>query len=70
MDIYSKIYVAGHTGMVGSTLVRRLKADSYSNLLFSTHKELDLLDQHAVNKFFTTLKSDYVFLTAAKVEGI
>lgn len=70
MDINSKIYVAGHAGMVGSAIVRRLKAESYSNFLFSTRKEIDLLDQYDVNKFFFAEKPDYVFLAAAKVGGI
>jgi len=70
VDINSKIYVAGHAGMVGSAIVRRLKAESYSNFLFSTRKEIDLLDQYDVNKFFFAEKPDYVFLAAAKVGGI
>lgn len=70
MDINSKIYVAGHTGMVGSALVRKLKADGYKTLLFRAHKELDLLDHHAVNNFFSIEKPDYVFIAAAKVGGI
>jgi GDP-L-fucose synthase len=70
VDINSKIYVAGHTGMVGSALVRRLKTDSYFNFFLKTHEELDLLDQNAVNKFFATEKPDYVFIAAATVGGI
>jgi len=70
VDINSKIYVAGHTGMVGSALVRNLETDSYRTLLVRTHKELDLLDQHAVNNFFSIEKPDYVFVAAAKVGGI
>ncbi len=70
MDINSKIFIAGHTGMVGSALVRRLKTHSYSNFLLRTHEELDLLDQNAVNKFFATEKPDYVFIAAATVGGI
>ena len=57
MDINSKIYVAGHTGMVGSALVKKLVAERYGTLLVRTHKELDLLDQHAVNNFFSIEKS-------------
>ena len=56
--------------MVGSALVKRLKADSYSNFLLRTHEELDLLDQNAVNNFFEAEKPDYVFLAAARVGGI
>ena len=70
MDINSKIYIAGHTGMVGSALVRKLKADGYNTLLFRAHKELDLLDHNAVNNFFSIEKPDYVFIAAAKVGGI
>ena len=56
--------------MVGSALVRKLKADGYKTLLFRAHKELDLLDHHAVNNFFSIEKPDYVFIAAAKVGGI
>ena len=70
MDINSKIYFAGHSGMVGSALVRKLEADSNRTLLVRTRKELDLLDQHAVNNFFLVNKPDYVFIAAAKVGGI
>jgi len=70
VDINSKIYIAGHTGMVGSALVRKLVAERYRTLLVRTHKELDLLDQHTVNNFFSIEKPDYVFIAAAKVGGI
>ena len=66
----SKIYVAGHRGLVGSALVRALKKQGYTNLIFRTHKELDLLEQRAVERFFEQEKPDYVFLAAAKVGGI
>jgi len=66
----SKIYVAGHTGLVGSAIVRKLKAEGYTNLIFRTHQELDLLDQAAVREFFANEKPEYVFLAAAKVGGI
>ena len=66
----SKIYIAGHRGMVGSALIRRLQKDGYNNIIFRTSKELDLRDQKAVNTFFETEKPDYVFLAAAKVGGI
>ncbi|MFA5127512.1 MAG: GDP-L-fucose synthase [Patescibacteria group bacterium] len=70
MDKNSKIYVAGHAGMVGSALVRALIANGYNNIVFRTHKELDLTDQRAVVDFFTAEKPEYVFLAAAKVGGI
>lgn len=70
MDKNAKIYVAGHKGMVGSAIVRELRRQGYTNIITRTHKELDLIDQLAVNSFFTTEKPDYVFLAAAKVGGI
>ena len=70
MDKNGKIYVAGHRGLVGSALMRNLKAKGWTNLLTCTHDELDLTDQHAVETFFTRHKPDYVFLAAAKVGGI
>ena len=70
MNKTSKIYVAGHRGLVGSAIVRRLEADGYSNLVVRTHEELDLLDQKAVADFFGVEKPDCVFLAAAKVGGI
>lgn len=66
----SKIYVAGHKGMVGSAIVRRLEENGYTNLIYKTSKELDLRNQEAVNKFFQEEKPEYVFLAAAKVGGI
>jgi GDP-L-fucose synthase len=66
----SKIYVAGHRGMVGSAIVRRLEAGGYLNILTRTHAELDLTNQAAVNEFFQAEKPEYVFLAAAKVGGI
>lgn len=65
-----KIYVAGHRGMVGSAIVRQLKAAGYEDLILRSREYLDLLDQAAVFKFFQTEKPDYVFLAAAKVGGI
>lgn len=65
-----KIYIAGHRGMVGSAIVRRLQAAGYTNLVMRTRQELDLLDQHAVFAFLKTEKPDYIFLAAAKVGGI
>jgi GDP-L-fucose synthase len=66
----SKIYIAGHNGMVGSAIVRKLKAEGFENLVLRSSKELDLRDQSAVNAFFEAEKPDYVFLAAAKVGGI
>jgi len=66
----SKIYVAGHRGLVGSALVRRLAAGGYRNILTRTHAELDLTRQAAVQEFFGTHRPEYVFLAAAKVGGI
>ena len=70
MDKNSRIYVAGHRGMVGSAIVRRLKNDGYENLILRTHSELDLTNQAAVESLFATEKPDYVFMAAAKVGGI
>jgi len=66
----AKIYIAGHRGMVGSAIVRRLKSEGYNNLVFKTSSELDLRNQQAVNDFFETEKPEYIFLAAAKVGGI
>lgn len=66
----AKIYVAGHRGLVGSALVRRLQAGGYTNITTRTHVELDLTSQHAVQTFFAVEKPEYVFLAAAKVGGI
>ena len=65
-----KVYVAGHRGMVGSAIVRRLEAGGYSNIVIRTHAELDLIDPSAVTAFFQHEKPDYAFLAAAKVGGI
>ncbi len=65
-----KIYVAGHRGMVGSAILRRLETLGYSNLVFRSHAELDLTNQDQVSRFFEQEKPDYVFLAAAKVGGI
>ena len=70
MELNSKIYVAGHTGLVGSAIMRRLRAGGYTNIIQRTHKELDLVDQLAVERFFKEEKPEYVFLAAAKVGGI
>ena len=66
----SRIYVAGHRGLVGSAILRRLAAGGYSNIMTRTHAELDLTNQAAVEKFFRTERPEYVFLAAAKVGGI
>jgi GDP-L-fucose synthase len=70
MDKKSKIYVAGHRGLVGSAIVRCLNDAGYSNLVLRSHAELDLRDQHAVVKFFENEKPEYIFLAAARVGGI
>lgn len=66
----SKIYVAGHRGMVGSAIVRELERQGYHNIITRTHSELDLTDQLAVEAFFAAERPEYVFLAAAKVGGI
>ncbi len=70
MEKKSKIYVAGHRGMVGSAIVRELRRQGYDNIITRTHSELDLTDQQAVNRFLAAEKPEYVFLAAAKVGGI
>jgi GDP-L-fucose synthase len=70
MQRSSKIYVAGHRGLVGSAMVRELQRNGFENLVFRTHGELDLTDQRATDAFFSDEKPDYVFLCAAKVGGI
>ncbi|MCI5632383.1 GDP-L-fucose synthase [Helicobacter sp.] len=66
----SKIYIAGHKGLVGSAIKRQLESQGYTNLIYKTHKELDLINAEAVLKFFATEKPEYVILAAAKVGGI
>ena len=70
MDKNAKIFVAGHRGMVGSALVRRLTALGYTQVITKSRQELDLLDQHAVQHFMQTERPDYIFIAAAKVGGI
>jgi len=70
MDKSKKVYIAGHRGMVGSALTRKLKSEGFNNFVTSTSKELDLRNQAAVNEFFHREKPDYVILAAAKVGGI
>ncbi len=66
----AKIYIAGHRGLVGSAIVKNLESKGYTNLVYKTHKELDLLDLNAVAEFFEKEKPEYVVLAAAKVGGI
>lgn len=66
----SKIYVAGHRGLVGSAILRLLQQQGYTNLVYRTHEELDLTNQQAVKNFFDQEQPEYVFLAAAKVGGI
>lgn len=70
MDNKAKIYIAGHKGMVGSAILRKLKEEGFDNLVFRTSQELDLRNQTDVNIFFKSEKPEYVFLAAAKVGGI
>jgi GDP-L-fucose synthase len=70
MDKSSRIYVAGHRGLVGSAVVRRLQAAGHTGLISRTHADLDLMDERATRAFFEAQKPDYVFLAAAKVGGI
>jgi GDP-L-fucose synthase len=70
LEKHAKIYIAGHHGMVGSALIRNLKANGFTNIIFRTSSELDLREQQAVRDFFKKEKPDHVFLAAAKVGGI
>ena len=70
MERNQKIYVAGHRGMVGAAIVRRLQAEGYSNIVTRTHRQLDLTDQRAVRTFFEEERPEQVYLAAAKVGGI
>ena len=70
MDKNAKIYIAGHSGMVGSAVLRRLKNEGYDNFIFRSHKELDLINQNEVTQFFNEEKPEIVFIAAAKVGGI
>lgn len=70
MNKSDKIYIAGHSGMVGSAISRKLKEEGFENIITRSSKELDLRNQQAVNNFFRKEKPDYVFLAAAKVGGI
>ncbi|DAB39159.1 MAG: GDP-fucose synthetase [Sulfuricurvum sp. GWF2_44_89] len=70
MDKESKIYIAGHRGLVGSAIIKNLESRGYTNIITRTHSELDLTSQNAVSRFFESEKPEYVFLAAAKVGGI
>ena len=70
IDKRSKIYVAGHRGLVGSAILNNLRNKGYSNLIFKSHSDLDLTDQYQVQNFFKTERPEYVILAAAKVGGI
>jgi GDP-L-fucose synthase len=70
MERSSKIYIAGHRGLVGSAILRKLQTDGYTNLVYKTSQELDLRDKNQVDEFFAEEKPEYVFLAAAKVGGI
>ena len=70
MEKNSKIYIAGHRGLVGSAIVKNLESKGYHNLIYRTHKELDLMNQDAVTSFFKSEQPEYVILAAAKVGGI
>ena len=70
MEKNSKIYIAGHRGMVGSAILRKLEKEGFTNIITRGSKELDLRNQQAVTEFFAQEKPDYVFLAAAKVGGI
>jgi GDP-L-fucose synthase len=70
MNLNSKIYIAGHRGMVGSAILRKLQKEGYTNIITRTSAQLDLTNQQSVNEFFASEKPEYVFLAAAKVGGI
>jgi GDP-L-fucose synthase len=70
MNKHDRIYIAGHRGLVGSAILKKLESEGYDTIITRTHKELDLIDSQAVNAFFVETKPDYVFLAAAKVGGI
>ena len=70
MEVNSKIYIPGHSGMVGSAIVRKLKTNGYNNLVFTPSGLYNLTDQKVVNEFFSKEKPEYVIDAAAKVGGI
>ena len=67
---YSRIYIAGHHGLVGSAILRRLKKDGYKNIIYRTRQQLDLKDQKEVFNFLKKQKPEFIFIAAAKVGGI
>jgi GDP-L-fucose synthase len=69
-DLWARVFVAGHRGMVGSAVVRALEAAGFRDIVTRGREQLDLCDQHAVNRFFEEAKPRYVFLAAARVGGI
>jgi len=69
MNLNDKIYIAGHSGMVGGAIYRLLKNKGFNNFIFQSHKELDLLNEAAVKSFFTKERPDIVILAAARVGG-
>lgn len=69
MNKDSKIYIAGHRGLVGSEILNELQKQGYTNLIYKTHNELDLINQKSVNEFFEKEKPEYVFYSAAFVGG-
>ena len=70
MDFQSKIYIAGHNGLVGSAIYKQLRLKGFNNIVIKSHSELDLINQKSVAEFFEKEKPEYVFLAAAKVGGI
>ena len=70
VDLNSKIYVAGHRGLVGSAIIRKLKEKGYKNIIYSNREKLDLTNQLQVYKFLRKKKPDFIFIAAAKVGGI
>ena len=70
MDKNSRIYVAGHRGLVGSAIWRELERQNYANLIGRTHSQVDLLNADSVSRFFAEAKPEFVFVAAAKVGGI
>ncbi|NMB81948.1 MAG: NAD-dependent epimerase/dehydratase family protein, partial [Ignavibacteria bacterium] len=70
MNTNSKLYIAGHTGMVGSALMRKFTSEGFTNIVTRSFEQLDLRNQNAANDFFETEKPEYVIIAAAKVGGI
>ena len=70
MNEFSRIYIAGHTGLIGSAILRALTGSGYKNLVLATHQELELTNRHSVFEFFLAHKPEYVILAAGRVGGI